>query len=100
MLIGEGLADNDIIVVRERAENGVAVSGGAQKTQPAVPADDVDIARAQRGALALIAKFHAVEDVDSFYSQDGSHPLWNVAGERRELSGSRASGWADVKIGA
>src|SRR6266571_2798770 len=100
VFVSERLADNDVVLVRERAENRVAVSGRAQKTQPAVPPDDIDIARAEGGALALIAKFHAVENVDRFHARDGSHPLRNIAGKGGELTGAGASGRADVEIGA
>src|SRR5258708_38426474 len=100
MLAREGLADDDVILMRKRAENRAGVPRRAQKAQPAVPPDDVDIARAQSGALASIAKIHAVENVDRFHARDGSHPLWNVGGERGELPGPGSPGRPDVQIGA
>ena len=71
MLVRERLADDDVVLARKRAENRVAIRAVAEEAQPAVPAHDVDIARPERGALALIAEFQAVEDVDCFDSVDG-----------------------------
>ena len=100
VLVGEGLADDGVIAMRKGAQNRVAIGGRAQKTQPAVPAHDVDIAGAERGALALIAEFQAVKDVDGFHSGDGRDQLRHIARERGELAGAGTARGAHVEIGA
>ena len=62
MPVGERLADNGAVASRQRAQNRIAIFA-AQEAQTPVTAHDLEIAGAERGALAAIMKVDRTEFV-------------------------------------
>src|SRR5260370_17307117 len=100
VLVGERLADYDVIAVRKRTQNRFAILGRGQKAQAAVLSDNIDNPGAESGALALVAELEGVKDVDRFYAADSGHQLGRFWKQRRELACAGPPGGPAIQVRA